>query len=61
MKRVCVFCGSSIGARDVYAETARALGRTLAERGLGVVYGGASVGTMGAVADGALAAGGEVW
>jgi uncharacterized protein (TIGR00730 family) len=60
MKRVCVFCGSSPGARPEYLAMARALGTTLARRGLGLVYGGASVGLMGAVADAALAAGGEV-
>ncbi len=60
MQRVCVFCGSSAGASPGYVETARLLGGELARRGLGLVYGGASVGLMGAVADGALAAGGEV-
>ena len=60
MRRVCVFCGSSSGASPVYLEAARAMGRTLAGRGLGLVYGGGSVGLMGAVADAALAAGGEV-
>jgi uncharacterized protein (TIGR00730 family) len=60
MNRVCVFCGSSMGSDPMFAEQAVALGRLLAERGIGLVYGGASVGTMGAVADGALAAGGEV-
>jgi uncharacterized protein (TIGR00730 family) len=60
MKRIVVFCGSSPGRRPEYAETAQAFGRLLAERGIGVVYGGASVGMMGALADGALAAGGEV-
>jgi uncharacterized protein (TIGR00730 family) len=58
--RVLVFCGSSPGARPEYAAAADELGRLLAERGLGVVYGGAHVGLMGALADGALAAGGEV-
>ena len=58
--RVCVFCGSSPGSRPIYLEGARAVGRALAERGVGVVYGGASVGCMGAVADAALEAGGEV-
>jgi len=58
--RVCVFCGSSTGSSPVYTEAASALGRLLAERGIGLVYGGASIGTMGAVADAALAAGGEV-
>ncbi|QRP45091.1 TIGR00730 family Rossman fold protein [Amycolatopsis sp. FDAARGOS 1241] len=60
MRRVCVFCGSSMGLSPVYAEAAAALGKLLAQRGIGLVYGGASVGTMGAVADAALAAGGEV-
>ena len=60
MQRVVVFCGSSPGARPEYVAAATTLGRLLAERGVGVVYGGASVGLMGAVADGALAAGGEV-
>lgn len=60
IKRVLVFCGSSPGARPEYAESADALGRLLAQRQLGLVYGGAKVGLMGAVADGALAAGGEV-
>ncbi|HWC85239.1 MAG TPA: TIGR00730 family Rossman fold protein [Solirubrobacteraceae bacterium] len=60
INRILIFCGSSPGLRPEYAEAAVALGRLLAERGAGVVYGGASVGLMGAVADGALAAGGEV-
>lgn len=60
LSRVCVFCGSSPGARVEYAEAARAMGRTLAERGIGLVYGGGSVGLMGEVAGAALAAGGEV-
>jgi uncharacterized protein (TIGR00730 family) len=60
INRVLVFCGSSPGARAEYAASAQELGRLLAGRGLGLVYGGASVGLMGAVADGALAAGGEV-
>ena len=55
-----VFCGSSMGFSPRYAEQAAALGKLLAQRGIGLVYGGASVGTMGAVADAALAAGGEV-
>ena len=58
--RIAVFCGSSAGIRPQYRTTAQALGETLARAGIGVVYGGASVGLMGAVADGALAAGGEV-
>ena len=60
ISRVLVFCGSSPGARPEYAAAADELGRLLARRGLGLVYGGARVGLMGAVADGALAAGGEV-
>jgi uncharacterized protein (TIGR00730 family) len=60
VRRVCVFCGASSGARAAYAAAARALGETAATRGVGVVYGGGRVGLMGAVADGALAAGGEV-
>jgi uncharacterized protein (TIGR00730 family) len=60
LKAVCVFCGSNSGARDSYAAAAREVGRTLAARGLRLVYGGAAVGLMGALADGALEAGGEV-
>jgi uncharacterized protein (TIGR00730 family) len=58
--RICVFCGSSFGRDPSYGDVARRLGREIAGRGFGLVYGGASVGLMGAVADGALAAGGEV-
>jgi uncharacterized protein (TIGR00730 family) len=60
MTRVCVFCGSSAGARPAYAEAARSLAVELASRQIGLVYGGASVGLMGVLADTALAAGGEV-
>jgi uncharacterized protein (TIGR00730 family) len=60
MKRVTVFCGSSAGHADHFRETARKVGQTLASLNIGVVYGGAKVGLMGAVADGALEAGGEV-
>lgn len=60
MRSVCVFCGSSPGSRPGYAAHARALGEVLAGRGIRLVYGGAHVGTMGALADAALAAGGEV-
>lgn len=60
MLRVCVFCGSKPGRRPEYLEAARELGRALAERGYGLVYGGASVGLMGAIADTVLAEGGEV-
>jgi uncharacterized protein (TIGR00730 family) len=60
VKRVCVFCGSSPGARPGYRAAAQALGAAIAKRGLGLVYGGAHVGLMGVVADAALAEGGEV-
>ncbi len=60
LARVCVFCGSSPGAHPAYLDAARSLGAALARRRLELVYGGASVGLMGAVADAALAAGGEV-
>jgi uncharacterized protein (TIGR00730 family) len=60
LRRVCVFCGSSPGARATYAAGAARLGRLLAERGLTLVYGGGHVGLMGAVADAAMDAGGEV-
>jgi uncharacterized protein (TIGR00730 family) len=59
VKRVCVFCGSSAGRQAVYADAARGLGAELVRRGLGLVYGGGSVGLMGVVADAVLAAGGE--
>lgn len=61
MRAVCVFCGSSPGFRPVYAEAASHMGRTLAGAGLAMVYGGSKVGLMGAAADAALAAGGEVY
>jgi uncharacterized protein (TIGR00730 family) len=60
LSSVCVFCGSNAGVDPAYVEAAKAAGRTLAERGLRVVYGGAHVGMMGALADAAMAAGGEV-
>ena len=60
MRRICVFCGSNAGARSEYAEAARALATVLAERKLGIVYGGGNVGLMGVLADAALARGGEV-
>jgi len=60
MRSVCVFCGSSSGARGAYTDAAREIGHAIATRGMKLVYGGASVGLMGAVADAALAAGGEV-
>lgn len=60
MKRIAVFCGSSFGSKKVYEEQAYLLGKTLAEQGIGLVYGGANIGLMGAVADGAIKNGGEV-
>jgi uncharacterized protein (TIGR00730 family) len=58
--RVCVYCGSSAGNDPRFAATARDFGAALARAGIGVVYGGGRVGLMGAVADAALEAGGEV-
>ena len=60
MKRITVFCASSFGTEKIYEEQAIALGITLAEQNIELVYGGANVGLMGAVADGALHAGGKV-
>src|SRR5262245_60152070 len=59
LQRIAVFSGSRPGARPCYAEDAALLGRTLAARGVGLVYGGASVGLMGVLADAVLSAGGE--
>jgi uncharacterized protein (TIGR00730 family) len=60
LHRVCVFCGSSLGTSPAFREAAAALGRELVARGLGLVFGGGSVGLMGAVADAVLDGGGEV-
>jgi uncharacterized protein (TIGR00730 family) len=60
MNRLCVFCGSSPGRHPAYRAAAAELGTVLAKRHIGLVYGGASIGLMGAVADAARAAGGEV-
>ena len=60
MKRICVFCGSNSGRGDKYQSMAVKLGRALAERGLGLVYGGGKVGLMGTIADAVLERGGEV-
>nr|WP_143172057.1 TIGR00730 family Rossman fold protein [Pseudonocardia thermophila] len=60
MTSLCVFCGSNPGRDPAYVDAARRLGRHLAEEGITLVYGGASVGTMGTLADAALAAGGTV-
>lgn len=60
MKRICVFCGSSPGARPEYLHAAEQLGYTLARRNIGLVYGGARVGIMGKIAEAVLEKGGEV-
>lgn len=59
MKHICVFCGSYPGNNPLYMTSARQMGAAIARRGLGLVYGGGHVGLMGAVADGALQAGGR--
>lgn len=58
--RICVFCGANVGEGPEYLAEARALGQQMADAGFGLVYGGTSVGLMGAAADAALAAGAEV-
>ena len=58
--RICGFCGSSSGRNPAYAAAAVALGKCLAEHGINLVYGGASVGLMGVLADSVLASGGQV-
>jgi hypothetical protein len=60
LHRVCVFCGSSPGARPEYADAASAVGRLLATSGITLVYGGASIGLMGVLADATLQSGGRV-
>jgi uncharacterized protein (TIGR00730 family) len=60
LQRVCIFCGSSVGTDLVYERAARNIGRLLAQRGIGLVYGGGKVGLMGSVADACLSEGGQV-
>ena len=60
MKRICVFCGSSLGVKPEYAEAAITLGGVMARRNIGLVYGGGNVGLMGVIANAVLDAGGEV-
>ena len=60
MKAIAVYCGANAGASPVYAEAARAMGRALVARGLGLVYGGGHVGLMGTIADEVLRLGGQV-
>jgi len=59
LKRICVYCGSGVGGQDGYAEAARALGRALVERGVGLVFGGGRIGMMGVLARTVLQGGGE--
>jgi hypothetical protein len=60
MQRICVFCGSQVGHRDVYRQVTEELAEQLVQRGYGLVYGGGRVGLMGVLADAVLVAGGEV-
>ena len=60
MKRVCVYCGSSSGRKPDYAQVARQLARAMVSRNIGLVYGGASVGIMGEIANAVLEEGGDV-
>ena len=59
IKKICVYCGSSPGKNPAYLHAARSLATSLCNRGIGLVYGGAAIGVMGAVADAVLEAGGE--
>jgi uncharacterized protein (TIGR00730 family) len=60
MKSICIFCGSADSVHEDYIAGARFMGRTLAERGIRLIYGGGKTGLMGVVADAVLEAGGEV-
>lgn len=60
MKRLCVFCGSNVGARQVYRDAALALGKEMARREIGLVYGAGNVGLMGVIANAMLEVGGDV-
>ncbi len=60
VRNICVYCGSGLGNKPVYAEAAQTLGRSIAEHGLGLVYGGGSLGLMGELARATLEAGGRV-
>ena len=60
VKRICVFCGSNVGARAAYRQATEELGRELLGRRIGLVYGGGNIGLMGVLADAVLAGGGEV-
>jgi uncharacterized protein (TIGR00730 family) len=61
LKKLCIFCGSSVGRHAVYLDAARGMGALLAHRGIGLVYGGGRTGLMGALADAVLNGGGEVF
>lgn len=60
MNKICIFCGSNHGGRPEYAEAAKKLGHSLADRNIGLVYGGAKVGTLGEIADTMLDRGSQV-
>ena len=60
MKRLCVFCGSSLGIQQEFVDTARQLGIAMVQRDLGLVYGGGNIGLMGIIAETVLKEGGEV-
>ncbi|MFN0198662.1 MAG: TIGR00730 family Rossman fold protein [Planctomycetaceae bacterium] len=60
MKRICVYCGSQVGKDPIYRQGAAELGRLMVQHGIGMVYGGGSIGLMGVIADAMLAEGGEV-
>ena len=59
MEKICVYCGSSPGKNPAYSHAAKSLAKAMCERGIGLVYGGAAIGVMGAIADAVLEAGGE--
>ena len=61
MKTITVFCGSSLGNRDIFKSKAVKLGKAMVERKIDLVYGGAKVGLMGVIADAVLEAGGKEW
>ena len=61
MRRLAVYCGASMGTNSAFAATAKALGEEMAERGIGLVYGGGRLGLMGVVADAVMGAGGEAY
>jgi uncharacterized protein (TIGR00730 family) len=60
IRRICVFCGSSVGAKEIYSLQAAAMGSLIVKNGYGLVYGGGKVGLMGVIADAAIEAGGDV-